>query len=83
MTISGIKAKHYIWRCVMHVPIGIVTAWLLMLRDFSGVLAGLVFYYGFMKYELNEDFCINDYAYPDIAGSLWGILIYMLYWVYK
>ena len=83
MTISGISGKLYIWRCLVHIPIGLVTAWMIKLSDFPSVIIGILFYLGFIKYELNEDFCINDFAYPDIAGSLWGIFIYMVYWVLR
>lgn len=80
MKISGIDGKLYIKRCLIHVPIGLITGWIISLGDFFLVTIGVLFYIGFLRYELNEDFCIKDYAYPDIAGSLWGLVIYVVIW---
>jgi hypothetical protein len=54
---------------LMHIPVGIINTLICCL---SGWL-GLIFAYGFIKYERIEQKDIHDKAYPDIQGWLWGI----------
>jgi len=35
----------------------------------------VIFFLGFMIYELNEDWRIKDFAFVDIAGYLWGLAL--------
>lgn len=56
---------------MLHVPVGAVTVALL---EAHAALA-VIFFLGFMVYELNEDWRIRDYAFVDIAGYLWGLAL--------
>jgi len=92
MKISGIKAVTYIWRCLLHIPVGAVVSWVIMLGYtkhlpspycFLPSFVGILAYIGFIIYELNEDMRKKDFAYPDIGGSVWGLILYMAYWVIR
>lgn len=54
---------------LLHIPVGGITVAIGLL---SGWLA-LTFGLGFITYELKESKVIQDKAYPDIQGWLWGI----------
>jgi len=54
---------------LLHIPVGIITV---LIGIFSGWI-GLVFGLGFITYELSERKILQDKAYPDIQGWLWGI----------
>lgn len=73
MKLSGIDFKVYIRRCLIHVPVGIGIGFVTIANATLGVLMALYF----ILYQLNEDENIKDFAYPDIAGAIWGIIIYV------
>lgn len=54
---------------LIHIPLGILNVGLALL---SGWVA-LIFGYGFVRYELNEQRALQDKAYQDIKGWLWGM----------
>jgi len=58
-------------RLLLHIPVGAVN---LVLLQVHPVLA-VIFFLGFMIYELNEDWRIKDFAFVDIAGYLWGLAL--------
>ena len=58
-------------RILLHVPVGVATVALL---EAHAALA-VIFFLGFMVYELNEDWRIRDCAFVDIAGYLWGLAL--------
>ena len=58
-------------RALIHVPVGALNAWF-MSRD---PVLGVVFFLGFMLYELTEDWRIRDQAFRDIKGYLVGLAI--------
>jgi len=82
LKLSKISMSDYVKRCLLHVPVGLAIAWITMLGNIyiPAVVVGYFLFRGFLAYELNEDYRIKDYAYPDIAGSLWGMFTYMVYW---
>lgn len=63
-----------LWRIIVHVPVGIVTV-LLSQVETGGTALAVLFTIGFFIYELNEDSDINDKAWKDIVGWLWGVAI--------
>lgn len=58
-------------RVLLHVPIGAFNAWLF----WHVPQVGVIFFVGFLIYELNEDWRIRDQAWRDIKGYLWGLAI--------
>jgi hypothetical protein len=56
-------------RGLMHVPVGLVAAWL---ATFSPVLCG-VFAGGFLAYEVLEEWRCHDRGWEDLAGFLAGV----------
>lgn len=81
MKISGIDAKVYIRRCLTHIPVGIGIVWLILLEGYYALI-GISLLLIFLVYQINEDFCIKDYAYPDIAGCGWGLILSALCYKY-
>ena len=63
--------RKYWGRIALHIPIGIVISLLILIHPTLSVMFGA----GFYIYEISENFDEHDKAYPDIAGSLWGIVI--------
>ena len=61
--------EEFVGNVLLHIPVGLVTVGLAFL---SGWLA-LVFGLGFLAYELSEEKKINDVAFQDIKGWLFGI----------
>lgn len=59
------------WRLLLHTVPGGFTAWLITQNPVAGVL----FFLGFMVYELNEDWSIKDQAWKDLKGWLWGFAL--------
>ena len=59
----------FLGNVLMHLPVGLVTVALVI---FNGWL-GLVFGLGFLCYELSEEKKINDTAFQDIKGWLFGM----------
>ena len=79
----GENRKHYqhrtkLWqrivRCLIHIPIGGLTALLFS----QGVHLGWCFFLGFFAYEIVEDARISDHAYVDILGWLVGFPCYVI-----
>ena len=66
-----IKYLVKLWRAFIHIPVGILTPLMLLLHPVLSVL----FFVGFMAYELNEDLHLKDKAYLDISGYLVGYCI--------
>ena len=56
---------------LLHIPVGILTVAIAL---FSPLVA-LAFYYGFIKYETVQRRQIRDKCFPDIQGSLVGIVL--------
>jgi len=56
---------------LLHIPVGMLTVAIAL---FSPLVA-LAFYYGFIKYETVERRVIRDKCFPDIQGSLIGIVL--------
>ena len=56
---------------LLHIPVGIITVGIAFLSP----LVALAFYYGFVKYETVERRVIRDKCFPDIQGSLIGIIL--------
>ena len=56
---------------LLHIPVGMLTV---VIALFSPLVA-LAFYYGFIKYETMERRVIWDKCFPDIQGSLIGIVL--------
>ena len=56
---------------LLHIPIGTIVVAIAL---FSSLVAA-VFYYGFIKYETIERREIRDRCFPDIQGSLIGIML--------
>jgi len=62
---------HDLDNVLLHIPIGMLTVAIAL---FSPLVA-LAFYYGFIKYETVERRVIRDKCFPDIQGSLVGIVL--------
>ena len=62
------------FRCMIHIPVGLLCADTII----HAPLLGAVFSGGFLFYEYIEDVRIMDYAYVDLFGWLVGIAIYAL-----
>jgi len=56
---------------LLHIPVGIIVVGLAL---FSPLVA-VAFYYGFIKYETVQRRQIRDKCFPDIQGSLIGIML--------
>jgi hypothetical protein len=63
--------KDKLYRLLLHVPVGGFNAWLICREP----AAGVIFFLGFVIYELNEDWRIRDQAWKDLAGWLWGFAL--------
>jgi len=62
-------------RILIHIPVG-------MLIPFLAAGVAIVFGAGFILYELNEDWHLNDQAYIDLQGFLIGITVgQVLCWI--
>lgn len=67
-----VTTKERLFRCFLHIPVGIFTVFC----GYVGWSYALVFFGGFMVYELNEDiYHLKDKAYIDIYGYLIGVAI--------
>jgi len=55
-------------RALMHIPVGLFNVFL----AYVGWIYGLIFFGGFMVYEVTEDWRLKDGAYLDIYGYLIG-----------
>jgi hypothetical protein len=64
---------------LLHIPVGLVTVGLAFLNGWLCLVFGL----GFIFYELSEERKINDTAFQDIKGWLFGIGILgvILLWI--
>ena len=62
----GILSKF--WRCVLHIPVGVLNAGFFLYDK----QIGWAFLVAFMIYELVEDYRIKDFAHIDVIGWLWG-----------
>ena len=58
-------------RLFLHIPVGLLNVFFALICPPLSIL----FFIGFMIYELSEDWRIKDQAYKDIAGYLWGLAI--------
>jgi len=56
---------------LLHIPVGMLTVAIAL---FSPLVA-LTFYYGFIKYETVQRREVRDKCFPDIQGSLVGIVL--------
>jgi len=64
-----------LWRLLIHVPVGVVNGLIFNVNVFAGV----VFAWGFIHgYEFNEDSYIQDQAWKDICGYLWGFALWFV-----
>ena len=63
--------RHRVWRCVLHIPVGLVTGALVRYEPALGLVFGLAF----LAYEMNEDRWIRDQAWQDIMGWMVGMVI--------
>jgi hypothetical protein len=59
------------WRLLIHLVPGGFTAWLITQNPVAGVL----FFLGFMIYQLDECLHLKDQAWKDIKGYLWGFAL--------
>jgi len=73
MKISGLGSRVYIRRCLIHLPVGLAIAFVAL----EGAVLGVLMAFYFIIYQINEDRNIKDFAYPDIAGSIWGMFLYV------
>lgn len=63
----------------MHVPVGVLNAFLFISYPMPSMLFGI----GFLTYEISQCWRISDNAFKDIIGWLWGFgagLIIMVIW---
>ena len=56
---------------LLHMPVGVATVLLCLVSGWLGLIFGL----GFIIYELSERKILEDKAYPDIQGWMWGIAL--------
>ena len=87
MKLGELKKSKWHWstRIIMHIAIGVVTV--LLARDnpyddmhwVVGVVIAVLFYLGFLVYELEECFHLKDGAWIDISGSMIGLAGLYLY----
>jgi len=56
---------------LLHIPVGVIVV---VIALFSPLVA-LAFYYGFIKYETVQRRVVRDKCFPDIHGSLVGIIL--------
>ena len=56
---------------VLHIPIGIIVV---VVALFSSLVA-VALYYGFIKYETVQRRQVRDKCFPDIQGSVIGIIL--------
>ena len=54
---------------LLHIPVGFINVAIGLFSGWIGLLFGL----GFIVYQLSERKILQDKAYPDIQGWLWGI----------
>ncbi len=64
-------------RTLIHLPVGAINAWFFILNPHLGWSFLLMFLF----YELNEDWRLNDSAYIDVEGWLWGFALFIMGWV--
>ena len=59
---------------LLHIPIGVVAGVASLVSGWVCLVFGLAF----LAYELREAKIIEDKAYPDIQGFLWGLGIFVV-----
>jgi len=64
------KMPDKVFRALIHFPVGIICGILSIIP-----VAAVLFFVGFMIYELNEDYHLKDMAWIDIFGFLIGLPI--------
>ena len=74
-------SRQDIIRAVLHFPAGCLASWLVI---FVSPVLGIIFSFGFLTYEIVEDWRIKDRGYKDIFGFLIGfaltsIVIHIIY----
>ena len=57
---------------LLHIPVGLIAGAAALISGWITVVFGL----SFLVYELKESKIIEDKAYPDIQGFLWGLGIF-------
>lgn len=58
-------------RAIIHFPVGMFAAWLLLIHPPTG----MAFTFSFIAYEFINDWRKHDNSYKDIYGFLWGFSI--------
>jgi len=77
MTLRNLKprprvtTKQKIFRAILHIPVGVINY--LLLGD--SVAGAVLFFAGFMIYELNDDWHLKDGAFYDVFGYLIGLAV--------
>ena len=59
----------FVGNVLLHIPVGVITIGLAFLSPVVALIFGL----GFICYELSEEKKINDTAFQDIKGFLFGM----------
>jgi len=59
---------------LLHMPVGLIAGAAALVSGWICLIFGL----GFLAYELREAKIIEDKAYPDIQGFLWGLGIFVV-----
>ena len=68
--------REFVNRAGLHVPVGVLMAWLLRQEQVLGTIFALYF----LVYELSEDWRIRDKAYKDLCGALIGLALGAFIW---
>ena len=74
-----LSTRQKVSRALIHTPVGIFNVFCL----YVGIVFGVLFFFGFFIYELQQDYRLKDGAYLDIYGWLIGFglgvaLLFML-----
>ena len=77
MSAKILSPRRRIFRGALHVPVGALNVAAIFLHW----AVGLIFCLGFLFYEANEDRHIEDQAWYDVAGYLWGIGLVVGVWL--
>ncbi len=58
-------------RALLHFPVGVFVAWLILVNPALGIMLGITF----LVYEIMNDWRKKDWSYKDVYGYAFGLAV--------